>query len=396
MSLRHGFHLLESMSHFSADAWDALLGPNRDLRPPACRHAFLLALEQSGAAAAARGWLPRHASLWQRGELLAALPLYLKSHSWGEYVFDWAWADAYRRHGMAYYPKWLAAIPFTPIRGARLLARDESARQTLLNGVLDAVRDSELSSFHLLFPDDRELPALRDAGLLIREGVQFRWENPATAPYADFDAFLATLTHAKRKKIRQERRRARELQLQLRWLNGCSATADDWTFFHHCYCNTYAAHRSTPYLSADFFLRLARTMPENLRLLIATRNGKPSAAAFFLCDGGTLYGRYWGAVEHLPFAHFELCYYQPIEYCIAHGLRFFEGGAQGEHKMARGLLPMRTHSAHWVADPRFRDAVDDFLVRERSGIGFYLDELGERLPFRTATRSSGHSADNLD
>lgn len=389
MNSRHGFHLQSSIAQFSADAWDALLGKEVSLRSPACRHAFLLALEESGAVAAASGWQPHHAGLWQDGQLIAALPLYLKSHSWGEYVFDWAWADAYRRHGIAYYPKWLAAIPFTPIRGPRLLARDEGAREALLAGVMAAVKDSRLSSFHLLFPTEGELPALRDAGLLIRDGVQFRWENPPQTPYADFDAFLATLNHAKRKKIRQERRRAQDLQLELRWLDGDSANADDWAFFHHCYCSTYAAHRSAPYLSADFFLRLAQIMPESLRLLIAQRNGKPRAAAFFLCDGNTLYGRYWGAVEHLPFAHFELCYYQPIEYCIGKGLRFFEGGAQGEHKMARGLMPIRTRSAHWIADGRFRNAVDDFLTRERSGIGFYLDELAERLPFR-AGRAAGN------
>ncbi len=396
MSSRPRFQLMESISHFSANAWDALLGMDASLRPPACRHAFLLALEQSGAATAASGWLPRHAGLWLGDELLAASPLYLKSHSWGEYVFDWAWADAYRRHGMAYYPKWLTAIPFTPIRGPRLLARDEQARQALLAGVIAAAHDSKLSSFHLLFPEDSELPSLRAAGLLIRDGVQFLWENPPQAPYPDFDAFLATLNHTKRKKIRQERRRARELELRLRWLDGYSASAEDWAFFHHCYCRTYAAHRSTPYLKRDFFLQLAQTMPENLRLLVASRAGKPSAAAFFLCNGDTLYGRYWGAVEPLPFAHFELCYYQPIEYCITQQLRFFEGGAQGEHKMARGLVPVRTHSAHWIADARFRDAVDDFLSRERSGIGFYLDELAERLPYRVSASPTGRVSTDLD
>lgn len=378
----NGFHLLDSIAQVEATAWDALLGPDPRLRHPACRHAFLLSLEQSGAVSADSGWLPRHASLWQHGKLVAAMPLYLKSHSWGEYVFDWAWADAYRRHGLAYYPKWLAAIPFSPLPGARILGHEDAARRALLAAVLETVKHSELSSFHVLFPAESELPLLRDAGLLMREGVQFRWENASPAPWSDFDAFLAALNHDKRKKIRQERRRAQALGLALRWADGHSATAADWQFFHQCYALTYALHRSTPYLSLDFFLQLARTMPENLRLLIASREGSPRAAAFFLCDGQTLYGRYWGAMEHLPFAHFELCYYQAIKYCIRTGLRYFEGGAQGEHKMARGLLALRTHSAHWIADPRFANAVDDFLGRERRAVGMQISELDERSPFR--------------
>ncbi len=388
----HGFLLLDSLASVDAEAWDGLLhatapnAPNAPLAPaapPCLRHAYLDALERSGCVGPGTGWQPRHASLWQDGELIAALPLYLKQHSYGEYVFDWAWAQAYARHGLSYYPKWLAAVPFTPIPGPRLLGRNRAARQALLRGVLETVAASGLSSFHLLFPQADEAALLAEAGLMIREGVQFHWQNRIEGgPYADFDAFLASLNHDKRKKIRQERRRAAAHGLRLRWHDGHDATAADWAFLHRCYAMTYALHRSTPYLGPAFFARLAQRLPDGVRLLIAERAGEPVAAAFFLHDGAALYGRYWGALEPLPFLHFELCYYQAIEYCIAHGLQRFEGGAQGEHKLSRGLLPVRTFSAHWIADPRFRSAVDDYLARERSGIGFYLDELAERAPFR--------------
>lgn len=384
----HGFHLLAAIDEVDATAWDGLHGAHSDAAggtdSPATLHAYLQALEHSGCVGGDSGWLPRHASLWQNGELIAALPLYLKAHSYGEYVFDWAWADAYRRHGLAYYPKWLAAIPFTPIPGVRLRARDAAAREALIHALMEAVAHSELSSFHLLFPAAEELAALRAAGMMVRQGVQFHWQNPPAAPHADFDAFLAALHRDKRKKIRQERKRAQVPGLTLRWLDGQDAQATDWAFFYRCYANTYARHRSTPYLNPAFFQRLAQSMGSNIRLLLAEHNGEPAAAAFFLCDSKALYGRYWGATQELPFLHFELCYYQPIEYCIAHGLTRFEGGAQGEHKLARGLQAVRTYSAHWIADPRFRAAVDDFLARERRGIGFYVDELNERSPFRLA------------
>ncbi|THF64370.1 GNAT family N-acetyltransferase [Pseudothauera rhizosphaerae] len=369
-----GFHLLDGLAGVPAAAWDALAGGQ-----PCLAHAYLHALEATGCVGGQTGWLPRHATLWRAGELVAAMPLYEKHHSWGEYVFDWAWAEAYARHGLAYYPKWLAALPFTPIPGPRLLGRSPADRRALLAAVLAMAADSGHSSFHLLFPEPDEAPWLEEAGLLLRRGVQFHWRN---AGYRDFDDFLARLNHDKRKKIRQERRRAAAHGLTLRWLDGRSAQAADWAFFHHCYALTYALHRSTPYLNEDFFTTLARTLPDGVRLLLAERDGDPVAAAFFLCDHDALYGRYWGATEALPFLHFELCYYQAIEYCIAHGLARFEGGAQGEHKLARGLEPVVTVSAHWLRDARFADAVARFLARERGGIDAYLDELEERLPFR--------------
>ncbi len=378
------FRLLGSIADIAPQDWDALLPP---APTPCLHHAYLHALEASGCVGEASGWTPRHATLWTDGRLAAAMPLYLKTHSWGEYVFDWAWAEAYQRHGLDYYPKWLCAIPFTPVPGPRVLGQDPRARERLMAGVSRLAESSALSSLHVLFPGERELASLQQNGLSLREGVQFRWSNTGTdgLPYTDFDAFLGSLNHDKRKKIRQERRRASAHGLSLSWLNGHTATHEDWHFLYRCYANTYALHRSTPYLNLDFFLRLARARPEQVVLLVAARAGVPVACAFFLRDEETLYGRYWGAVEPLPFLHFELCYYQAIEHCIAHGLQRFEGGAQGEHKVARGLLPVKTHSAHWIADPRFRTAVDDFLGRERQHMSFYLDELNERAPYRSST-----------
>jgi hypothetical protein len=407
MTRSDGLHLLPGITDIEATQWDALLDASATAVPPCLRHAYLAALEDTGCVGGRTGWTPAHATLWQQGELTAAMPLYLKDHSYGEYVFDWAWAEAYHRHGLDYYPKWLSALPFTPIPGPRLLGRDLRARRALLDAVLAQVRASGCASFHVLFPAADELPLLASAGMMIREGVQFHWQDPppsaichapvsplATdlnmngqrARWTDFDAFLASLNSEKRKKIRQERRRAAAHGLALRWLDGHDTQAEDWDFLARCYATTYTLHRATPYLSPTFFHRLGERMPGSVRLLLASRHGERIAAAFFLCDEHALYGRYWGALENLPFLHFELCYYQAIEYCIAHGLERFEGGAQGEHKLARGLRPVRTYSAHWIADPRFRRAVDDYLARERNGMDGYVDELHERSPFRRSTQ----------
>lgn len=379
MSEKTGFHLIPALAAVDPEQWDALSGGQACLS-----FAFLNALETTGCVGGKSGWTPQHATLWREGTLAAAMPLYLKTHSYGEYVFDWAWADAYARNGLDYYPKWLSALPFCPIPGARLLGHTAEDRKTLLSAVLALAAKSGLSSLHVLFPTPEEGRWLRDAGMLLRSGVQFHWQN---AGYADFDSFLAHLNHDKRKKIRQERRRAGAHGLDLRWLDGHTASMDDWAFFHRCYATTYALHRSTPYLTPDFFVTLAREQPDGVRLLLAERDGHPVAGAFYLCDDEALYGRYWGATEALPFLHFELCYYQAIDYSIRNGIKRFEGGAQGEHKLSRGLEPVVTRSAHWIADPRFRDAVDQFLERETTGIQFYLDELSERSPFRNQPAS---------
>lgn len=365
---------LPAIRDIAAAHWDALSSG-------ACcvSHAMLSSLEDSGSVGDGTGWHPRHLVLHEGEQLVAAMPLYEKLHSYGEYVFDWAWADAYQRHGLAYYPKWLSAVPFTPVPGPRLLTLKPEHVASMARAARMLAEESGLSSMHVLLPSGAEAAALAECGFMLRSGVQFHWHNRG---YADFEAFLASLNHAKRKKIRQERRRAAELNLECVWLDGHSASAADWRFFHRCYASTYALHRSTPYLTPAFFPLLAERMPDNVRLLLAKRNGVPVAGAFFLLDGQALYGRYWGASEALPFAHFELCYYRAIEYCIDHGITRFEGGAQGEHKLSRGLEPVVTHSAHWLRDERFADAVERFLAREREGVDFYLSELDERTPFR--------------
>lgn len=354
--------------------WDALAAGQ-----PVLRHAFLQALEHSGCVGPGTGWQPRHAALWAGGELLAAMPLYLKAHSYGEYVFDWAWAEAYQRNGLAYYPKWLAAVPFTPVPGPRLLGTDGAARQALLDGVLAMVEESGGSSFHLLFPTDEEADWLQARGLMLRTGVQFHWRNRG---YGDFEAFLASLSRDKRKKIRQERRRVADAGVSFRVLHGAEAGEADWDFFYRCYALTYAQHRSSPYLNRAFFGQLGRALGPGVVLCLAEAAGRPVAASLCLRDEEALYGRYWGAVEEIPCLHFEACYYQPIDYAIRAGLARFEGGAQGEHKLARGLEPVRTVSAHWLRDGRFADAVARYLARETPGVAAYLDELSERSPFR--------------
>jgi predicted N-acyltransferase len=366
-----------SAADIDARAWDGLAGGN-----PLLRHAFVHGLESTGCASAATGWTPCHLSLWHDDVLAGVMPLYLKDHSYGEYVFDWAWADAYHRHGLAYYPKLLCAIPFTPVTGPRVIARDVDSRRTLLAGALAFAERARASSLHVLFPSADIAGECEQAGMMLRKGVQFHWRNPG---YRDFDDFLGTLTREKRKKIRQERRRVREEGIEFRWLTGSEATEEDWVFFERCYRRTYRDHHSTPYLNLAFFLHLAQHMPQNLLLIRARRDGKPIAATFNIVAGNeVLYGRNWGAVAHVPLLHFECCYYQTIEFCIANRIGRFEGGAQGEHKMARGLMPVETVSAHWVAHAEFRRAIGDYLARETRGIGQYVDELNERSPFAAA------------
>jgi len=305
------------------------------------------------------------------------MPLYLKSHSYGEYVFDWAWADAYHQHGISYYPKLLSAIPFSPVAGPRLLARDAPTQTLLIRTALELA--GEVSSLHLLFPTEDEARALEAAGMMLRRSVQFHWENRG---YASFDEFLSDLASAKRKKIRQERRRVQETGVRLQRLTGAEIREEHWTFFKRCYDTTYRTHGSTPYLNLDFFRRLGDTLPEHLLMIVAELDGKAIASALNIYSETRLYGRYWGAIEHVPLLHFEVCYYQALEFCIERGIAIFEGGAQGEHKLARGFMPARTWSAHWLRHPEFSNAVERFLARESAGIERYVDELDERNPFR--------------
>ncbi|MGY4829426.1 GNAT family N-acetyltransferase [Sphaerotilaceae bacterium SBD11-9] len=366
-----------------AAQWNALL----DLQPsatPFMRHEYLLALHESASAVEATGWTPQFLAVHEGTELVAACALYLKTHSYGEYVFDWAWADAYQRHGLRYYPKLLSAVPFTPVPGPRLLARDGSARIALLEAMTQFAHQAKLSSAHVLFLDEADQQAARSAGWMMRSTVQFHWINREPLPYADFAQFLAGLQREKRKKIQQERRRVHEAGVSFTTHQGMQISQADWDFFYRCYTLTYRAHHSSPYLTRDFFARMASDMPEHWLLFIAWKDGERVAASLIAIDParGNAYGRYWGAIEHISCLHFEACYYQPLAWCIANGYRRFEGGAQGEHKMARGLLPVQTWSAHWLAHPQFAQAVADFLDREGEGVASYLDELNDRLPFK--------------
>ncbi len=380
MKTRSGIQVVDSLASIPASDWDALAGHH-----PLLSHAFLHALQESGCVSAETGWAPCHITLWRDNRLAAAMPLYLKSHSYGEYVFDWAWADAYQRHGLRYYPKLLNAVPFTPVTGPRLLALSDADRSTLLDAALAFARDSGVSSLHCLFPAEPEVAAFESAGMMLRASVQFHWRNEG---FSDFEDFLGRMNHDKRKKIRQERRKVRDAGIEFRRLRATEATEADWRFFVECYDRTYRAHHSSPYLNLDFFLRLAQAMPEQLLLILGYREGVPVASAFNIIGEDTLFGRYWGTREFHSGLHFESCYYQAIEFCIAEKLGSFEGGAQGEHKLARGLLPQRTVSAHWLAHPEFAEAVTRFLRKEASGIEHYVDELSEHSPVKQSDRAS--------
>ena len=374
--------ILESLSSIAPAEWNALAGNHSLLR-----HEFLHALHESGCAAEDAGWTPQYITLWDSNggatasgrDLAAAMPLYVKTHSYGEYVFDWAWADAYNRHGLDYFPKLLSAIPFSPCTGARLIARDEQSRKALVGAALELTATSGVSSLHVLFPLPEEAAMLKAAGMMLRRSVQFHWLNQG---YTGFDAFLATMSHDKRKKIKQERRKVREAGVTFRHLEGRDITPELWRFWTRCYGHTYRAHHSTPYLNLKFFERIGATMPDNLLLVVGSMQGDDVCASLCIHNGETLYGRYWGAIGYSPGLHFETCYYQPLEFCIARGIQTFEGGAQGEHKLSRGFLPVECVSAHWLKQPQFADAVEHYLKREEAGIHRYVDELNEHSPFK--------------
>jgi hypothetical protein len=378
--------ILASPLEVDAAEWNALLG--QQAQPtPFLRHEFLSALHATQCAVADTGWAPQFVTLTdpRTGKLAAAAPVYAKGHSYGEYVFDWAWADAYKRNGLSYYPKLLCAVPFTPVQGTRLLAADAHALRHLAATLVAFAEQADVSSLHVLFPTEPEAQALTDLGMMQREGVQFHWLNDG---YRDFDEFLSTLEQKKRKNIRAERRKVRDAGITFRRILGEDIGDADWRFFSKCYRQTYREHFSSPYLNLDFFRMIGASMPENLMLVIAEYEGKPIASSLVVYQrdganaGGTLYGRYWGALEHVPCLHFETAYYQPLEFCIEQKLGVFEGGAQGEHKMARGFMPTVTRSTHWLAHPAFSDAVAHFLDNEKNHIHAYVDELREHNPFK--------------
>jgi len=381
--------VLDSPEQIDAGAWDLLLARQPGGAGPFMRHDYLAALQDGGCAIPATGWGLQWLTLWRAGELQAAAPLYLKSHSRGEYVFDWAWAEAYERHGLAYYPKGLVAVPFTPVPGPRLLAVDDLARAALVRALVAHCRQLGLSSLHLLFGSPADIAACRAAGLLLRQTVQFHWQNRPGPGYADFEEFLATLRQDKRKKIRQERRKVTEAGVSFECKRGADIQTEDWDFFYRCYERNYLEHGNRPYLSRGFFARLQQSQA-GLWLLFIARNaaGERIAASLVgLSDDSdspeAAYGRYWGALERVDCLHFEACYYQPLQWCIEHGVQRFEGGAQGEHKMARALLPVATHSAHWLAHPAFADAVERYLEQEGEHVGAYLEQLESRSPLKS-------------
>lgn len=431
--------VLASPLDVDAAAWNALLA--RQSHPtPFLRHEYLAALHESGSATPRTGWAPRFMTLWDGDTLVAACPLYLKNHSYGEYVFDWAWASAYEQHGVPYYPKAVIAVPFTPVPGSRLLARDDETRALLLQAVCQWCDEENVSSVHMLFASDADIEASAEQELMLRRTVQFHWTNTAPAnsdagpatphagsqaapiatvplathaappaqhsggrPFHSFDDFLASLTQDKRKKIRQERRRVADAGVRFRWARGTDISAADWDFFYRCYERTYLEHGNPPYLTRDFFARMAAHLPQAWLLFIAERDGHPIASSLIAISDHpssgsapsesenttpiAAYGRYWGALERVDCLHFEACYYQPLQWCIEHGVQRFEGGAQGEHKMARALLPVQATSAHWLAHPAFAEAVERFLERETEGIRGYLNDLQERSPFRHPAES---------
>jgi uncharacterized protein len=375
---------LKSIAEVEAAEWNALVGSSAQ---PFLRHEFLLALEASGCTTPKTGWMPEHLIARDgAGRLVGAVPLYRKSHSRGEFVFDFSWANAYTQHGLRYYPKLLSAVPFTPVSGARLLASaaadGPAVRAALVRAVREHARAERLSSWHVLFPTDSELSALTEAGLIPRRDCQFHWSNRG---YGSFEAFLATFTAEKRKKAKRERRRVAEAGIVFDTRSGADMDDALWDTVYEFYADTFYRHGHEPYLNLKFFKLIAGAMPERLMLKIARHGPTPIALAVFFVGDDALYGRYWGAGGSYHSLHFETCYYQGIEYCIENGLSRFEPGTQGEHKVPRGFVPVLTSSAHDITDPRFAAAIRDFAAREAHGVDSYAAAVNEHVPYHRAS-----------
>jgi uncharacterized protein len=371
--------ILESIAQIDARSWNALAGAAQ----PFLRHEFLLALEQSGCAAARTGWTPRHLIIEDaKGVPAAAMPLFRKAHSRGEFVFDFSWAGAYAQEGLQYYPKLLTAVPFTPVSGPRVLVGPnvdaKAITRSVVHAALDYARSEQLSSWHVLFPTDETAADLDRAGLILRRDCQFHWYNHG---YESFEAFLATFTAEKRKKAKRERRRVAEAGIEFDTLHGGDMTASLWDIVYEFYAETFHRHGHEPYLNLDFFKRVSAAMPNELMLKVARRGAEPIAVAIFFVGSEALYGRYWGAGGNFHSLHFEACYYQGIEYCIEKKLQRFEPGTQGEHKVPRGFIPTLTHSAHYIADRRFAAAIRDYAQREARGVDSYAAAVNEHVPY---------------
>jgi predicted N-acyltransferase len=373
---------LDSIAQISSREWNALTGNSQ----PFLRHEFLLALEESGCAAPRTGWDPKHLIIEDSsGKALAAMPLFRKGHSRGEFVFDFSWAGAYAEHGLKYYPKLLTAVPFTPVSGPRILLASQADAKALTKlaarTVTDYAKDAQLSSWHVLFPTEDTALDLDRAGLILRRDCQFHWFNQG---YDSFEGFLSGFTAEKRKKAKRERRRVAEAGIEFDTLHGGDMHAALWRTVYGFYADTFHRHGHEPYLNLDFFKRIAAAMPEQMMLKVARIGAEPIAVAIFFVDGAALYGRYWGAGGNFHSLHFEACYYQGIEYCIEKGLQRFEPGTQGEHKVPRGFVPTLTHSAHFIADPRFAAAIRDYAAREARGVDHYAAAVNEHIPYHRA------------
>jgi len=364
------------LSDFSAREWNRLAGN----RFPFLRHEFLNAAERSGSASTETGWKPCHIGLRDKsGTLQAAMPLYEKSHSWGEFVFDWSWAQAYEQAGFDYYPKLVSTIPFTPAPSSRLLCADSALAPELVDAARALATDKSYSSIHVLFPEESELACLRDGGLQLRKDCQFHWHN---RDYLSFDDFLATFSSAKRKKARRDRRRVKEQGITFRRFTGHELDTAIWKDVYELISITFLRRGSMPYFSYDFFLEVSKRLPDNMLVVLAEKDRMPVAAAVFYDTKDTLYGRYWGADERYNALHFETCYYQGIDYCIERGRAHFEPGTQGEHKISRGFVPVTTWSAHWLARPEFFSAVERYLEAEARHVDHYIDAVNSHSPYK--------------
>jgi hypothetical protein len=373
-----------SAADIGSAAWNACANPTGDTDPhPFSRYEFFAACEESGSATPRSGWRPAHLAIDRDGKAIGLMPMYLKNHSQGEYVFDHSWADALERAGGDYYPKLQAAVPFTPVTGPRLLVAADAdvaaTREALLSTGTTAVKQLHASSLHITFLTEDEWLSAGEAGFLQRTDQQFHWENRG---YATFDNFLADLASAKRKNLRKERAAVRDAGVEFDWLSGSDLTEAHWDTFYRFYMDTGGRKWGRPYLTREFFSRVSDSMGEQVVLILARRNGRYIAGALNFKGGGVLYGRNWGCTEFIPFLHFETCYYQAIDYAIAHGMKKVEAGAQGAHKLLRGYMPTPTYSAHYIAHAGLRRAVDDFLTREREAVAEHIEELAERGPFR--------------
>jgi predicted N-acyltransferase len=372
--------IIGAINEVTANEWNALAGEDN----PFIRYEFLSALESRDCVGERFGWIPQHITLRDRdNKLIGAVPLYLKDNSYGEFVFDWGWADAYHRHGLEYYPKLVVATPYTPATGPRLLIGKEQDYHAVANSLIEAsvqhATNLNVSSLHWLFTNDQDTKQLTEQGFMQRLGCQFHWHNVG---YESFDNYLQALSRGKRKNINQERRQVRDADVHLEILSGHDTTERHWQVFHRYYESTFMKLGGYATLSAPFFQEVAQTMPDNVVLVMAKQNGKYIASALSFRGTDTLYGRHWGCEREVKALHFEACYYQGIEYCINNGLQRFEPGAQGEHKIARGFLPTPTYSAHWIANPVFKEAISEFLNRETRGMEHYIEQLREHSPFK--------------